>query len=336
MDPERAQAIKEFISLPGVTRRTAGELYDAGYGSLKELSMASARELYSRGINRQLASNIASILAIWKRSGYKMEVSEAVRAYREGGDAPERPAADEGKGGGARADMGRMVPPRGQVQKMRIITDRGESVRQVCAVCKNLVVIEDGQCPYCRDHHDEIRPYMKVEVEEKGEDRRKELKRRLKDLDLLLDRSEDEDVDVAEARGYQKRAEAAWEAVRLKDCERAIKRSISLVEMGRLRHKKELEMTRRRLSGEIDDEGVVKWDLRNRGRFSLWKAWHRGLKVFIAPKSYGEGRLEPKTASERAIPALMTIGKITLAIILILLLIIFMLVVFKWLNIVNF
>lgn len=333
--------MQEFISLPGVTRQTASRLYDAGYGSLKELSKASARDLYSQGINRQLASNIGSILAIWKRSGYKADISEAVQAFRDGTEIEEaRPAEDgtdaDAKGSGRRVDVGRMVPERKKVQQMKLITDRGESVKQVCAVCKNLVVVEDGECPYCRDHHDEIKTYMTVEVEEKREDKRKDFKRRLKDLDLLLDRSEDDEVDVTEARRYYKRAEAAWGENRLKDCERAIKRSISMVELQRMRHQKELERTRRRLSGEIDEDGVVKWDLRNRGRLSLWRAWRSGLKVFISPESFDERRIEPRSAAEGMMPALITIGKISLAIVLVLLLIIFLLVVFDWLNILNF
>ena len=341
MEPQKQQAVKEFITLPGVTRQSAGRLYDAGYGSLKELSKASARDLYSQGMNRQLATNIESILSIWKRSGYKIEVSEAVRAYREGTDATEaKPAEDErgakGEGPGERIDVGHMVPERKKVQQMKIMTDHGESVKQVCSVCKNLVVVEDGECPFCRDHHDEIKTYMKIEVEETKEDRRKELKRRLKDLDLLLDRSEDEEVDVVEARRYHQRATGAWEAGKFKECERSIKRSISMVEMQRMRHQRELEKTRRRLSGEIDENGVVKWDLRNPGRLSLWRAWKNGLKVFISPKSFDEGHLRPSSTSERVIPALIAIGKITLAIVLVVGLILFLLVVFKWLNIVNF
>lgn len=321
-DPGRTKVLQEFIKLPGVSPNIANKLYDMGYTSLSLLERADANTLYRQGLNRTLAGNIERVLDIWKAQGCKGDISQAVARSKGKEIGPVQPEPKE-------------IAPAPKGRGTQVMTEDG-IVKQmvVCTTCKRLVTIKDGECPYCRDMVDR---FIEAEFEPTDQDefrgRRRKLKKRLSEVEVLLDRAEIDNIDVENARKPYRKAKRAFGQEDLDTCEKMLKKTIALVEVAKLKRKKEMEDKRRRLSGEIKDGDVTKWDLRNKGRYNLYLMWQSGLKAFVLPETYDDKRRNHmKRPLKKYVQVLLALLNISLAIVLLVLLIIFLLMILNLLD----
>ncbi len=349
---KRDRVIQDFIKLPGVSPRVANQLYDMGFQSLKELSKAETNYLFRLGLNRQLASNIERIMDIWDDSGGDVDDAVAVfrgkksrrRRGREDRSAPEE-TESWGDGGGSSARTWGLITVSGrqykggksEVRSSEVLTDGGTVKKmQVCTVCKNLVTISNGECPYCRDNPVILPSDTMITEEDEDKQRRRRLKRKLRDVDRLIGNCDQDGIRTARAKKIYAKAVPAFEEDDLDTTEKMLKKTIAIIEMERLNRRRELEKKRRILSGEIDEDGnEIKWDLRNKGRLSLWRKWQAGLSSFVTPKSFQDKKYERRRGAAMAhyVKVLFWLGLITLAIVLFVLFIITVLIYFGFLNV---
>jgi hypothetical protein len=336
---QRDRAIQDFIKLPGVSKGVANDIYDMGMHSLKDLSKAEANYLFRLGLNRQLASNIERVMDIWEMEGGKIPIEDAVAmskgrkargGKRRGGGDEDGGKAKDSSGKESSDGAGRAIGSRdvltgdGVIRKMR-----------VCTVCKNLVTIRDGQCPYCRDHSTILPAKMLITEEDEGKARKTRLRRKLRDVKRLLENAERDELDLDKAWKTFKGAPEAFEDGEMDKCEKLMKKTIALVEVERMNRRQELEKKKRRLSGEIDEGGDIRWDLRHKGRLSLWYKWRRGFAVFVTPPSFHDkkfGKSRTLAKMQHYIKVLFWFGMITLAIVLMIMLLITVLVYFGFLE----
>jgi len=320
-DPGRNKILQEFIKLPGISPNIGNKLYDMGYASLKQLARADANTLYRQGLNRTLAGNIERVMNIWEESNYSIDISEAV-------------ARSKGK----RKDpivQPQQTKERAKSRRTEVMTENGVLKQMmVCTTCKRLVVITNGECPYCRDS---VGNYIEADFKPAEEDglkyRRRKLKKKLNDVEKLLDKGEIDNIDVTKARKPYRKGKRAFDLEDLDTCEKMLKKTIALVEVAKLQRKQEMDGKRSRLSGGIKDGDSTKWDLRNKGRYNLYLMWQSGLKAFVLPETYNDRKHNfMKRPMKHYLQVLLALVNISLAGILFILLLIFTLMLLNLLD----
>jgi len=321
---QRDKTIQDLINLPGVSPDVANQIYDMGFHSLKDLSKADANYLFRLGVNRQLSSNIERVMDIWKREDGNISISDAV---------------DISKGRRSRKKVEpRTEEQRSGIQSRQVMTQDGIVKNlKVCVVCKNLVTISDqGECPYCRDHPRILPAKMILTEEDEDKAYFNKVKKKIRECKKLLENCEMDGLDVRKSWTAYKNALESFEENDLRMAEKYMKKTVALVEVVKMNRRRELEKERRRISGEIDDGGDVKWDLRNRGRLYLWQRWQRGLKSFVTPGSFEDEKQVKDRDIEHHRKTLRTLAKITIIIMFLVSMFIFTLIIFKFLDTVYF